>query len=1139
MPPFDQDINLTSNHIRELANAKGIEQFFALLGYTIDRKKCEIEKLLSMKRVSLYKAFNESYIERIVCQDNGCFEIYLVELPHVRRKDVWKQFIDNFRYQDTCNYLFVLAQKDSQGKYQFLNFLLVERDIPTYVLKEQIYKQWSLPHITIVLNACCWPLEVNPRKPDESTRHLLCGFTYTEADPKQQHGKLMHIFMKASNSTQKRISKQKIPVFNDQGLFPKSYILRHFPGDEILKDNRELRDYQRAYITIRDQYQDIQKARIEQTIDGRFLQLFEPVLQMLGFRPQILPEDDIPVCYKLTYDYSIARRQTKSSPRKTVVGQQIAEGIRTSTTSERGHQILVASRPPGIDDIDQTEKPLTYCLVYPWGSKMDGIDEHSSPLMLDLTEHVVRLLQDVNWVIATNGKLWRLYTAKAQGSVSHYYEVNLADITELPREQGRKEFQYFWFFFRATAFTTLPSDLADLVTYSDNKVQRDLQQSVFLDTFLRNSQQHAQMVEQRLKDRVFVKIFLHFAEGFIAYARQNNLPAGHLEELSLEERLPLLTSVFRGTLTFLYRLLFLFYAEARGLLPTSTEQEYYAYSLEKMTLRISILFGWSEAQRDFNCRIYAENKTFLYDELQELFHIIDKGRPALHVPQYNGGLFRTEFKPEDAADEVEATRFFATYKIPDFHLALGLDHMARDPDKELDGEEFNRIHKDNKTENKSRLVSIDYSELGVRQLGSIYEGLLEFKLDLPDKEESEKDQTLELFSLLEGDQSNTRKRKPSKHAAKTKPLRSPSGSICLRPDQRDRKASGSYYTPEYIVQYIVNETIGPSLEKHLQAMRRELMVIDRQLQRQQRTTPQVEQEIYKNHQSTVEKFFDFRILDPAAGSGHFLITAIDCIAGKMMDQIEDFRSRNHWHIVTYELKSMRERIMQGMQKQNIFINLDKLDDFTLLKRYVLKNCIYGVDVNPMAVELTKVSLWLHCFTPGAPLVYLDHHIRSGNSLIGVRLDEVYEAIEIEKRPSLFDNTIRARIISSAKSMIEFNKLADVTHQQVQSSKDAHALATKAVAPFQEVLNVYTSRWFSNRFILSKKSPHLVDTTLDFLRSNEAKLWIGFHATTQLSDAQRKILYNAEKDAKNHTFFHWELEFPDVFVDSGLMDWQET
>jgi hypothetical protein len=284
MLPFNQDINLTCDDIRRLSSPAGIIQFFDRLGYTIDQKKYEIKTLLSLKPALLHHTFKDQYIERIVRQDNGRFEVYLLELPSVKRKDLLEKFIDNFRYTANCDYLFVLARKNAQGVYRLLNFLLVDRNIPRYVLKEQIYKQWSLPHISMALSACYWSLEVKPGKPDESMRRPLCGFTYTETDAERQHGKLLDIFIKEHTSTLKNISKQKLPIFNNQGLFSSSYILRHLSNRELSENNiNEFRACQAAYTVIRKHYQLTQ---IENNNLTRFIHTFRAHQEAVSCRLQ-------------------------------------------------------------------------------------------------------------------------------------------------------------------------------------------------------------------------------------------------------------------------------------------------------------------------------------------------------------------------------------------------------------------------------------------------------------------------------------------------------------------------------------------------------------------------------------------------------------------------------------------------------------------------------------------------------------------------------------------------------------------------------------------------------------------------------------------------------------------------------------
>src|SRR5205814_10517329 len=126
------------------------------------------------------------------------------------------------------------------------------------------------------------------------------------------------------------------------------------------------------------------------------------------------------------------------------------------------------------------------------------------------------------------------------------------------------------------------------------------------------------------------------------------------------------------------------------------------------------------------------------------------------------------------------------------------------------------------------------------------------------------------------------------------------------------------------------------------------------------------------------------ILATAMRSGHFLVEAVDFITDRLITFLNAFPINP----VGFALERTRNSILGSLGEQGVTVDPAKLTDINLLKRHVLKRCIYGVDLNPMAVELAKVSLWLDAFTLGAPLNFLDHHLRCGNSLIGATFKEL-------------------------------------------------------------------------------------------------------------------------------------------------------
>ena len=243
-------------------------------------------------------------------------------------------------------------------------------------------------------------------------------------------------------------------------------------------------------------------------------------------------------------------------------------------------------------------------------------------------------------------------------------------------------FRYFWLLFRRGAFVIM-------------EVQRDGQtrELSFLDRLLDESESYAKVLGERLKDRVFERVFPHLAAGFIAHLKGQVGLAGPRETslLPVSEQLALKhepdeefrRQVFNGTLTLLYRLLFLLYAESRDLLPVKEVRGYWERSLTKLKEDIAERAGpIGDAAPDQLSKSYraSADSTELYDRLLDLFSVIDLGGRDLNVPLYNGGLFITNPISADHTQEAEAARFLASHKIPDRYLALGLDLLARDLD---------------------------------------------------------------------------------------------------------------------------------------------------------------------------------------------------------------------------------------------------------------------------------------------------------------------------------------------------------------------------------------------------------------------------------------------------------------------------
>jgi hypothetical protein len=365
------------------------------------------------------------------------------------------------------------------------------------------------------------------------------------------------------------------------------------------------------------------------------------------------------------------------------------------------------------------------------------------------------------------------------------------------------------------------------------------------------------------------------------------------------------------------------------------------------------------------------------------------------------------------------------------------------------------------------------------------------------------------------------------------------------------------------VKYIVEHAVGPVLAEKLDALRPKVREAQ-QWHRQQVANAKTKGESPSKYESgqavdvrwgaLVDELFNLKVLDPAMGSGHFLVEAVDFISDRMIAFLNSFP----WNPVTARLATMRNGILDQLRDQGVNVRAERLTDVNLLKRHVLKRCIYGVDINPMAVELAKVSLWLDCFTLGAPLSFLDHHLRCGNSLIGVTVDEVKAAVEpgsrIEDRAkrkyggsgsrtvtlgSLFEGHF-TRLLFATDLMQQVGGLPDITASQARDSRARYREATGELAPFKRALDVYASQWFADRASTGRNRQGTAETpAIALLKAPEAEVFLraqseqeANRALAKLPSDLRAIAETAVRAAAGKRFFHWELEFPEAYYEQG-------
>ena len=153
------------------------------------------------------------------------------------------------------------------------------------------------------------------------------------------------------------------------------------------------------------------------------------------------------------------------------------------------------------------------------------------------------------------------------------------------------------------------------------------------------------------------------------------------------------------------------------------------------------------------------------------------------------------------------------------------------------------------------------------------------------------------------------------------------------------------------------------------------------------------------------------------------------------------------------------RILENA-KNKWSVRKEQLDDRHIVRRMVLKRCVYGVDKNPMAVELAKVSLWLHTFTVGAPLSFLDHHLRTGDSLFGFWIQDVIKKTE-DKAGPLFPRKVFEDAKAAADPMKLIEQLTDADLEEAKKSIEKYSEVDKKTGSLNSFISLlYALEWLN-------------------------------------------------------------------------------
>jgi hypothetical protein len=460
----------------------------------------------------------------------------------------------------------------------------------------------------------------------------------------------------------------------------------------------------------------------------------------------------------------------------------------------------------------------------------------------------------------------------------------------------------------------------------------------------------------RLRERVYDKVIRGLALAIAARTKPDT-----------EQKL---SDAYSLSLLVLFRLLFVAYAEDRGLLPYGRNPRYDHHAIKSVA-------------RDFTkdpAPRFDKQATSLWTGIKTVWTAIDNGNTYWSVPQYNGGLFSSDPR--------------------EHQLGAALAKM------ELTDAEFGPVL-------RALLVDIgedgvwgpvDFRSLKVREFGALFEGLLESSLSVAPTDLT-MDATGSYVPASADDEPSVR-----------------AGEVYIRSKSGKRKSTGSYFTKRFAVEHLLDRALDPVLDAHLARVK---ALVDA-----------------GDDAAASDAFFDFRVVDLAMGSGHFLVAAIDRIEMKFAAFLAEHSIPTVSHKLTELGRQARDNL--GDQASKV-----EIEPGALLRRQIAGRCIYGMDVNPLAVELARLSLWIHTFVPGLPMGNL-HGVVQGNSLTGIgTLDEVLDVLDPQRGPgeiSLFAENLKAALDEARVRLRRLATTLEATKKEVSHAGRAHEKALEKAQP---------------------------------------------------------------------------------------------
>lgn len=312
----------------------------------------------------------------------------------------------------------------------------------------------------------------------------------------------------------------------------------------------------------------------------------------------------------------------------------------------------------------------------------------------------------------------------------------------------------------------------------------------------------------------------------------------------------------------------------------------------------------------------------------------------------------------------------------------------------------------------------------------------------------------------------------------------------------DRRESGTHYTPKSLTEKIVEETLTPIVYRGpAEGAAREDWTL-----------------------KSADELLDLKVCDPAMGSGAFLVQACRWLADRLVEAWSDMEAAGGR--IDDEGRIRAADDAAGFEP----LSRDTEERAILARRLIAERCLYGVDKNPLAVELAKLSLWLTTLAKGRPFGFLDHNLRSGDSLLGIH--DLGQLIELDMKPKgkaqlrLFGRTIRSAVDKALalRSQLRSIPIRDIGDVEAMAALDAQSRSELALPEL--IADALVG------IVLAED--RAVRITALAIIADEAAGGDPNARTRLLQQAKLDLALDAPDGASRHPL-HWPLEFPEVFV----------